>query len=333
MTVAPLSDAMKVSTNGASPTEAEPTIVTIEHFAAVEEEGARALMGDGDNVLVGEASDVMLYGDGGAGKTTLTIDAACHLGSGKDWLGIPVARPARVLLIECEGPRPLLRKKLRRKLAAWDGPALDDRVLVLESPWSSFTFASEDWRHKLARDVAKQEIDVIIAGPLTRIGMDAAGTLNEVREFMALVRQVRDECGRLLTVFLVHHENKGGAVSGAWEGSGDTLLHVQAAGPGHTVVYVQKARWATEYHGQTLKLAWTDGEGFEVEGERDLLAEVLELLGDEEWRTIAEVAEGVKADKGAVRKLVETDRFVMRTGQDAKALGRSTRARLFQVAP
>ena len=46
----------------------------------------------------------MVYGDGGAGKTTLCLDLACHLAGGDEWLGIDVAAPLSVLLIENEGP-------------------------------------------------------------------------------------------------------------------------------------------------------------------------------------------------------------------------------------
>ncbi len=94
---------------------------TIEEFAAHDEPGADPLLGGPDDVVVPENGDVMCYGDGGAGKTTLMVDLACHLAAGDAWLGIPVARKLRVLLIENEGPRPLYRSKLRRKLAAWEG--------------------------------------------------------------------------------------------------------------------------------------------------------------------------------------------------------------------
>jgi hypothetical protein len=52
------------------------TIVTLEEFAAVVEPGAAPLIGDPTSVLIAEGSDVMFYGDGGAGKTTLSIDLA-----------------------------------------------------------------------------------------------------------------------------------------------------------------------------------------------------------------------------------------------------------------
>jgi hypothetical protein len=325
----------------AKPQSEKPTIVTLEDFIGVEEPGAAALLGSDDDALIPEGGDIMLYGDGGAGKTTLAVDLSFHLGAGADWHGIAVPRPVRVLLIENEGPRPMFRRKLKNKSTAWTGGELGGRVQVFETPWGEFSLDAERWREQLALSVDAHEIDVVVAGPLTRIGMNAAGTLQEVIAFMRLVADVRRRCDRPLTVVLIHHENKGGKVSGAWEGSGDTLVHVQSGGNGHTIVFFQKARWAPEHHRKTLKLAWAAGEGFEVEAlERDYKAVVVELRGDRRWLTIAEIAApttddppGIGAGEKTVKAIVEgdPDLFESRTGDAARALGRSPNAVLWSL--
>ena len=132
--------------------------------------------------------------------------------------------------------------------------------------------------------------------------MEELGTLQEVRDFLAGVDRFRQRTGRRLTVILVHHENKAGAVSGAWEGATDTLLHAAVHAPGRTTLHVAKARWASEHHKRTLELAWTPGEGFalsEGEADRDHAAEIAELLADGEWRTATEIADGVREERGA----------------------------------
>ena len=121
-----------------------PLIVTAEEFVAVDEPGASALVGDLENALIAENSDAMFYGDGGAGKTTLTLDLACHLAAGDDWLMMSVPRSLRVLVIENEGPRALFRAKVRRKLAGWAGSPLEDRLIFWEAPWAKFTFADNE---------------------------------------------------------------------------------------------------------------------------------------------------------------------------------------------
>jgi hypothetical protein len=312
--------------------------VSLGDFAGTDEAGAEALLGDADNALIPEDSDCMVYGDGGAGKTTLTTDLAFHLAAGKEWLGIPVARAARVLLIENEGPRALFRKKLRGKVDAWVAPPLEDRLSVLEKPWGEFTFAEQGWRDALARRIAEEEIDVLIAGPVTRLGMDEAGTLQQVRDFMKLVADVRSKSFRRLVVVLVHHQNKAGTASGAWEGAGDTLIHVEARGHGGTALRIEKARWSSEHHGAKLDLAWAPGEGFTVKDERDYAAEIERLLGDGKLRTLDEIRasrESKSPGIGAGRKNVEDtldqrgDKFRSHEGRD---IGRSAKGKFYGLA-
>ena len=148
-------------------------------FAAEHEPGAEALLGDGDDDAVLPAGgDSMLYGDGGAGKTTLALHLAMHLASGTTFLGITVQRPVNVLLLENEGPRPLYRRKIERKLADWLGHSTTGRLHVWQAPWGRAGFGTLEQRQQLADAVADNEIDVLIAGPLTRLGMDEAGTSN-----------------------------------------------------------------------------------------------------------------------------------------------------------
>ena len=66
---------------------------TLDAFVEVVEPGAEALLGEADEALIPEDGDVMVYGDGGAGKTTLCIDLACHLAAGDP--GSASASPGR----------------------------------------------------------------------------------------------------------------------------------------------------------------------------------------------------------------------------------------------
>lgn len=310
------------------------SIVTAEEFAAVDEPGEEPIVGQGDEVLIAVDSDVMVYGDGGAAKTTLTIDLGFHMASAREWLGYPIPRAVNVMVIENEGQRAMFRKKIKRKLAAWDGPDIGGRLKIEEAPWGRFTFATAEWRAGLAQAIKESEIDVLIIGPLSRIGMNAAGTLQEVRAFMEYVADVRAQIGRPLTVILVHHENKGGTVSGAWEGAGDTLLHNEKRGNGSTDVHIQKARHASESHDTTLHLAWTPGDGFRLKDERDVHAEMLVLLADEVPRTVKEIFPDLGCGEDKVKDAIRDhpDEYVLLTGEQAKAAGRRSDAKLYQVA-
>lgn len=310
----------------AAPVSFDLRFVEAAVFAAVEEPGAAALVGTEDNVLIPEGGDVMFYGDGGAGKTTLMIDLALHLSAGDRWLGIPVGRPVRVGIVENEGPRALFRAKLRRKLRTWGGSALEDRLLLLEEPWSKVSVDLPAVREALAVQIAELELDALLVGPVTRSGMNEAGTLQQVRDYTNLLAEVRAASGRRVTFLLAHHENRGGSVSGAWEGAVDTLFHVQAQGNGQTRLLVQKARWSPEHHKQKLQLAWVAGEGFEVidEEERDdntVADEILEFVrehGGTGWNRVDEAVAGKGDRLRAIRDNLLSGRRLVNQGSQAR---------------
>jgi AAA domain len=287
-------------------------IVTLDEFAGVDEPGAEPILGTEEDTLISKSATVMVYGGGGAGKTTLCVDLAFHFAAGDDWIGIAVLRCLRVLVVENEGPRPLFRKKLRRKRDSWTGSGIGDRLRVFEDPWRRFTFGETSWRQRLAAAIGEQAIDVVIVGPITSSGMEAAGTLQEVRDFAALVDDVRDRSGRPVVFILVHHENRAGQVSGAWEPVGETLLHVQPQGHGKLRLHVQKARGSSEHHGTTLHLLWADGERFTVEENVELddeaigqliLAAIRENPGTG-WTRVEQETRGIRSER---RRAVRDD--------------------------
>jgi hypothetical protein len=128
--------------------------------------------------------------------------------------------PLRCLVIENEGPRPQFRRKIDRKLTGWTGAPLGDRVRVVDEPWAEFTFANDTQRQQLADMIRGDDLDVVIIGPLVCAGMVAAGTLQETREFLQLLADVRRRAGRPVTFVLVHHENRAGKVSGRGKAPG-----------------------------------------------------------------------------------------------------------------
>jgi hypothetical protein len=131
--------------------------------------------------------------------------------------------------------------------------------------------------------------------------MVGGGTPDEVSTFTALLTDVRGQLEHPISFWLVHHENKSGEVSGAWEGETDTLLHVKRQGKERSVLRFEKARWAPAAHGSKLTLRWlVDREGYEVteEEEKDRRADLIAALANGEWRSVSYLRQPKK--KGGV---------------------------------
>lgn len=280
--------------------------VPVEEFAAGAVELADPLIGGADTRLLPAASTLVFYGEGGSGKTTLTIDLAFHLAAGVDWLGFEIAAPVRVMLLENEGPIDEYRLKIRRKLASWAGPSLGGRLLVHEAPWGSVDLRRDAAVEGLAGELAHHEIDVLIAGPVRRLGLEGGGTPAETVAYMQLLDRVRAAAGRPLAIANVHHENKGGDISGAFEAEFDTVIHVKADGRDRTQLVFRKSRWSSKIHRSRMTLGWVRAsEGFGVL-ESDLDGPATEARSAEEVGALEWLIEYVTANPGVVRGKAET---------------------------
>lgn len=281
-------------------------VAGLEEFVAVDEVSAEALLGTREETILPADGILLMYGDGGAGKTTLAIDGAFHLAAARPWLGLAVARPVRSLIIENEGPRGKFRQILGAKRDSWS-PTLNGEIHVLEEPWSRVTIADAGHRAGIAEAVNLLEVDLIVLGPLATVGMVGGGTPDEISAFEAKLRELRSLVARPVAFWIIHHENKSGDVSGAWERVPDTLVHIQTAGNGHTRLVFRKARWSSENHGRSLNLIWGEGRSFEVVEERvrDLYDETLAAFREvDEWRTFKEVATLVKCRPGEAKSVL-----------------------------
>jgi hypothetical protein len=107
-------------------------VVPLSAFIACDEETPEALLGTDDENVLPAGGDMIVFGAGGASKTTLLIDQAVHMAAGIDWLGFEVARPVRVLILENEGPRAQFRRKLAKKVSTSDGPPFAGNLFVYE---------------------------------------------------------------------------------------------------------------------------------------------------------------------------------------------------------
>ena len=240
-------------------------------FAAIVEEGTAPLLGDdSDGAVIPANADVMVYGDGGAGKTTLCLD-----------LGLPPRRRRRLArhrrpgavhrpAVENEGPRPLFRGKVARKLAGWSdavGGDLGDRFIIVEEPWARFTFADEAHRDRPRRRRSPtHDVDVVIVGPLAMAGMTEAGTLHEVRQFLALVADVRSRCGPSRHVRARPPREPAAARCRAPGRAPSTRCSTSSgwatAAPGSTS---RRPAGRPHWHAQTLELRWEPGASFSVD--------------------------------------------------------------------
>jgi hypothetical protein len=297
----------------------DPKIWPEYHFAGFEElaehefPNAEPLIGDSENSHLALGSLLIAYGSDGAGKSTWTLDGAAHLCAGRDWLGLPVPRAVRCLLIENEGPGGLFQAKLKRKCETWDGEDFRANIHTYISPWGDFSFAEEHARKALTSYCDEYGIEVVMANPTLGLGVGPSGKPDETKQFVDWLR----ECGlgSSRAFWLLHHENKSGQISGDWGRHPDTKVLLQAEGnQQRTKLTWEKTRWATlEPSQKALMLDWViETQGYTVTtldtvGASDelLVQRLTEYLTEHPGTATKHVCEGVEGTDSRLSKLLK----------------------------
>jgi hypothetical protein len=335
-------DAGTASDPGAVPVFALP----VREFITREREHREPILADADGrPVVGQLSLTLLGALGGQGKTTLAIDLFLHLAAGVDFPPFTVPRPVSILMIENEGPEDLFAEKLHARLEHFPHE-LKGRLDVCVHDWGGMSLANEEHCERLIREIDANGYDLVFGDPLDSLGIEGVGSPEDTRKFLELMKATG--LNRTVGWWLNTHPRKEGTrealneIAGAWGGKPDAVLLLTMLDDDRTRVRFPKLRWAKRGQRPNILLAFDpETEAFsylgeESDGARDYLAEVLELLGDSAWRTAKQIAEKKSGGIGANEKTVadvlkeHPDVFESRTGEDAKAVGRSPLATVWR---
>ncbi len=329
-----------------------PFSLSLDEFIALERPDVEPLIVDPDGrPLIARNSLTLCGGLGGSGKTTFFVELALHLAAGVDYLGFTIPAPSSVLLIENEGPEEMFAEKLEAKRASFPHE-LKARIGVCTVDWGGFNLRDSQLKQCLRADLAQHAYDLIFGDPLDSLGIEGVGSPEDTRKFLELLKETGVH--RSVAWWLNTHPRKEetkealNEISGAWGGKPDAVLLLSQLADDRSRVRFPKLRWAKRGRRATILLAFdADTEAFSYLGEegdeeRDYLGEVIDLLSDGTPRTVKEITAkkdadepGIGADETAIKKLLEAhpETFVLATGNEAKALGRSSSAHLYLLSP
>lgn len=326
-------------TNGDRPTGL--MVLPLGDFLERDYPPPEALLGTpADHLFLARGTFLLLYGDGGAGKSTLTIDAVAHLAAGRDWLNITVPRPVRTLLIENEGSAGLFQTKLQDKVDQWDcSYNWRENVFVYAEPWGGFTFADPAMREQLRMVCAVYQIDLIVANPLFGIGGPGSGKPEETSLFVDWLKEAGLWTGGP-ALWLLHHENKLGQVSGDWARQPDTVISLEQDGDApRSKLTWEKVRWTgtpPEGWRKKILLDWEpEHKGYtlldiDLTGVTDsqLLSRIDTYLEEHPWSSGTTITGAVKGNGRRQRELLKEG---AKTGHYQTETG-SRRAILYALA-
>jgi hypothetical protein len=333
--------ARKDGRNGPQPEG--PFAVALADFVADQRDAPVPLLGTRDDNILPALGLGLLIAKGGKGKTTFTLDLVLHLASGEDYLGLTIERPLNILLIENEGPREPFRRKLERKLENWPHEP-KGLIAVYTENWGHARLDLPEFVERLNAFCEEHEIDLVVGDPLDSLGMDGEGSPSETRAMVD-----RFKAAGLFTKrawLLPHHSRKESVTdavdeaAGAWGGRPDAMLGLEKKADNHARLSFSKVRWQERERKPYLLEFDPEHESFtfikEEDGEdRDYVVEIEEYLTEHPNQTVKEIMVATRASEAKVKEALEAhlDRFQMRTGDQAKALGRRSYAEVWNLHP
>jgi hypothetical protein len=302
------------------PPRDDPT-VTLAEFAATRDESAQlALITTEQGTIMAAAGLTLFVAKAGHGKTTFLVDFGLNLAAGSDYCALTIPRPLRVLLVENEGPREAFREKVEARLTHGPRPALGGCFRIWDEPakWGTIKVSVEEQRASLRASIEEHRIDLVVSDSLTRFGMRGNGTPEETREFVDWLAAIG--LGRDVAFLLLHHPltrpdpsaDELEKIAGAWHPHCDLILTLRRLPANRARLTYAKTRWARGERPDSILAFDPDLETFEfvcedVEEERDLVAELHELMADGEWRTLTALrAPKAKGGLGAREEAIET---------------------------
>jgi len=242
--------------------------VGIRDFATKREPLSKPLLGSRKefDVVIAANANVMFYGVGGGGKTTLNLDLvapprrrhrlARHRRAAADPAGLHRGS---------EGDRARVPPQARAE-SSTAGTARTSATTSawLDEPWGAFTLEDVGHVDQLADYIRAETIDIVWMGPGAEIGMTGAGSPADVQG----LRRTRPRAPHTLRPADRHRDRPITRTRPATSpepgtGWGDTLIRVELSDNQTTTdLYFHKARHSSQRHRTKMVLAWADNEGY-----------------------------------------------------------------------
>jgi putative DNA primase/helicase len=178
-----------------------------------------------------KGATLMISGETGVGKSFYALELAYALASGTDFLGLPVNKPQKVVIIQSENDAETVRERMESRIAAKGGNE-DNLWLVEEEQCASYSATLVDHNGKptnnagdLIAALKEESPDVLIVDPLSDFH-----TAKENDAIMGVVIKELQKIARAAGgagLVIVHHHGKPGK-----PGEGHTGKHAMRGSSG-----------------------------------------------------------------------------------------------------
>jgi hypothetical protein len=239
-----------------------------------------------------EASQSMVFGQSGIGKTFVAIDMACSIASGQEWFNNRV-KSGHVAYMAGEG-----NFGIRQRVASWckhhniDKHGIkqlfvSNKPIDLDSPGASVDVL------KAIAEMTEERLSVIFIDTLNRHMLGDENSAKEVKQLLSVCSVLTSATGA--AVVLVHHTGHQGKDrergSSAIRGAMDASIHVKSGKDKHIIIECAKQKDApipgdlcAKLH--PIDLGWIDEDGNQIEGMVAIPGDISQAKKDDDTQDI-----------------------------------------------
>lgn len=187
--------------------------------------------------LLGEKESLVLVGQGGIGKSIITLDTALHIGRPKGdfpdllWGRFPIAKARTSLFIQSENSLKATAKRLHLMIRA--DPSFNEALSRIKMPLLrddirvTGSLSEKKFKNILLRLIDQARAEVLILDPLISYHDGDENDNGSMRRVLDCLTGICDQTG--IAVVVVHHTGKATADNGVFAGRGASAIGDWAA--------------------------------------------------------------------------------------------------------
>ena len=166
--------------------------------------------------VLGKGWNMIVSGSAGSGKSIFIMDMCMHLLSGKTWLGYPVTRIKKVLMLQSENPSDILLSRLQKTSHHCQLSKKEyTKGFIISRRDKRFTITREQDRKAIIKIAKKFKPDILIFDSLSKYHESDEKDPSEMTAVLDSFDKIRSELWPSLAIIVIHHDGHNGRERGA----------------------------------------------------------------------------------------------------------------------
>ena len=207
--------------------------MSLSHLMKMKFPQARGIIGGG---VLNAGGNLILAGEGGIGKSLMTLELSLRLIKGEPFIGLPVARVGGVLFLQSENPPSEIKERTNRMLKGLKYSKAPKEI-YFSRPGLQYNLGKKGDTDKIISEVQRTKAEVLIIDPFIDFHTEDENENTPMRRILKRLNRIKHKAH--VAVILVHHFSKAADRKGQYRLRGASTIFdwadtvIELSGKGH----------------------------------------------------------------------------------------------------